>query len=323
MEWKSYYADECRAAGARKAIEAWLVTDAALYQAVRRRAVVSFPHTALRYAGPRQARLVRALYETEGVERVLALGVLHGSGIEPYRTALDAAAPAARRTEGYAEVRGAFLACDPEVETPFSAGRVWDAELCSAVRVDPTGLLAGEFSLDTFRGVVRVAADYLGRRPLPVLCVYVGMTRDPVSGSFGVADELAGWLRAHVSPSTALVATGDLVHYGTAYGGAWLPGNPASGDALERPLRRAVEHLLAAAFVKRDREAAYRLSRERLGNDQRELLAPLSGFMGPGARATLHEFELSDYAGILDVAPPCVVASALGVYERAPAIVAA
>ncbi len=318
MDWKPYYRAECAAKGVRETIASWLVADPAVAEAVRRRSVLSFPHTALSYAGPLQARVVQALYGDSGVERVLALGVLHGSGLEVYRAALDAAAPAGRRREAFAVVGGAFRLREKRLETPFGELPTWDAAETSAVRIDERGLLAAEFSLDTFHAILRAAADALGRPALPVLSIYIGMTRDPVLGSFGEAEAVADWVRSCAGPSTVVVATGDVVHYGTAYGGAWVPGNPVSRGALEKVLRPDVERVLAAAFADRDWEGAYRLSRERLGNDQREMLAVLSSYLGAGASAALLSFDLSDYSEILGVAPPCFVASALAACDRAP-----
>jgi predicted class III extradiol MEMO1 family dioxygenase len=315
VDWKPYYQAECRTRGAREAIERWLVADSEAARAVKQRAVLSFPHTALRYAGPLQGRVARALYDDSSVERVLALGVLHAGGLEMYRTALDEAAPRVRRAEAFAKVRGAFLSRETSVETPLGAVPTWRAEETEFVRADRVGLLAAEFSLDTFHSVLRVAADALCRPPLPVLAVYVGMTRDPVSGSLEVAGNVADWLAAQVDSSTAVVATGDLIHYGTAYGGAWIPGNPTSTETLGRVLRPAIEVALAGAFVAGDLEAAYQLSRGRLANDQREMLAVISSYLGARASFSLLAFELSDYAEILGVAPPCVVASALALYS--------
>ncbi len=315
MDWKPYYRAECEAPGARQAIEGWLAEDAGLARIVARRDVVSFPHTALAYAGPLQARLVHALYDDPTVERVLALGVLHGSGIDVYRVALDSQAPADRRRDGFSTVRGAFLSRESDA-TPFGPVPAWDVPEVDAVRADRGGLLAAEFSLDTFRGVVRVAADALGRPPLRVLPVYVGMTRDPLSGSFEAAEAVADWVRSVVDASTAVVATGDLVHYGTAYGGAWASACAASNDALERLLRAEAERVLELALREREWDEAYRLSRERIGNDQREMLAVLSSYFRGGASGRLVSFELSDYAGILGAEPPCLVASALAAYER-------
>jgi predicted class III extradiol MEMO1 family dioxygenase len=318
VDWKQFYERERAGEGAREAIEAWLLPEPKLIAAIARRAVVSFPHTALRYAGPLQAKVVRALYESRGIERVLALGVLHSGGLDVYQTALDERVELERRALAFRAVRGAFLPAGDSLETTYGVVPRW-TPLAGAedVRADRDGLLGAEFSLDMFQSVVRVAADALGRRPLPVLPVYIGMTRDPVSGSFESADRVADWIRFHVDRSTAIVATGDLIHYGTAYGGAWVPGNPISIEALRHALEPEVERVFAAAFGDRDWETAYRLSRGRLGNDQREMLAVVSSVLGKGASGALLSFELSDYAEILGVAPPCVVASILAFYERA------
>lgn len=313
MDWKSYYRRELDQPTARRDVVTWLRPDAQTRDVVAARGVLSFPHTALRYAGPLQARTAHALLDTPGIERVLALGVLHGSSLEPYRRALDPAAPAARRGEGFLVVRGAFLPRPSEVQTPFGATSHWSPDRTDVARVDEP-LLANEFSLDTFFAVLRLAADVLGRRPLPVCPLFVGMTRDPVTGSFAAAQELGEWLKAAVDAQTAVVATGDLVHYGTGYGAAWVD-DEASQRGLERALEPWIDRVLQAAFVERDWELAYALSREKLGNDQREMLAVLSSYLGPAAPKLL-AFGLSDYSEILGVAPPCVVASALAAYER-------
>ncbi|MDD5265112.1 MAG: hypothetical protein PHU43_09795, partial [Candidatus Bipolaricaulis sp.] len=217
MDWKSYYRRECAAPGARDAMTRWILegADASLLAAVRRGAVLSFPHTALAYAGPLQARVVRNLLDA-GVERVLALGVLHSGGIGAYRTALDVREAASRRAEAFRVVRGVFFRPDGEAVTPLGPvplGRPRGE--AGTARVESDSLLEAEFSLDTFLAMCRAGADVLGRRPIPVLAAYVGMTRDPVSGAFSAADELAAWVATERDARTAVVTTGDLVHYGT------------------------------------------------------------------------------------------------------------
>ncbi len=316
MDWKSYYEAERQAAGAREAIAAWLALDERIAAAITRRDVLSFPHTALRYAGPLQARVARALFDDSTVERVLALGVLHASGLDAYRMALDERATPAARGAGFEVVRGAFFSAGRALETAFGRVPQWDASARSDEVRSDQAMLRAEFSLDTFAGVLRVAADAVGRPPLPVLPIFIGMTRDPVSGAFAVAEAVADWMRSCVDSRTAVVATGDLVHYGTAYGGAWIDGNPLSGETIAGVLRPEVERTLRAAFVARDWDGAYRQSREILGNDQREMLAVLSSYLGPGASAAILTFDLSDYSSILGVESPCFVASALAAYRR-------
>ncbi len=313
MDWKPYYRRECAALGARDTMARWILegADAPLVAAVRRGAVLSFPHTALAHAGPLQARVVRSLLDA-GVERVLALGVLHSGGIGVYRTALDVRETVSRRAEAFRVVRGAFFRPDAEAITPL--GPVPLGRPCGetgTARVESGGLLEAEFSLDTFLTMSRAGADALGRRPIPVLAAYVGMTRDPVSGSFSAAEDLAAWIRTERDAKTAVVTTGDLVHYGTGYGEAWVAGAPADREALVAALRPEVEGCLDAAFSRGDRAEAYALSRGRLLNDQREILPVVAAYLGVPAPFEVLSFDLADYAPIVGAAPPCFVASAL------------
>jgi hypothetical protein len=80
-------------------------------------------------------------------------------------------------------------------------------------------------------------------------------------------------------------------------------------------LRREVESVLVAA-LRGDLDLAYRLSTERLRSDQREILPVLAGVVGRRGACRLLHFSLSDYAPILDVPPPCCVASALVQFDR-------
>ncbi len=288
--------------------------DASLVAAVRRGAVLSFPHTALAYAGPLQARVVRSLLDA-GVERILALGVLHSGGVDVYRMALDERESAGRRAAAFGVVRGAFLHAEGAAETPFGTVPAWRPNHPGNVaRFERGGLLDAEFSLDTFLTVCRAGADALGRRPIPVLAAYVGMTRDPVSGAFSAADELAAWVEAERDAKTAVVTTGDLVHYGTGYGDAWVGGAPVDRGSLVAAIRPEVEGCLKAAFSRGDRAEAYVMSRGRLLNDQREILPVIAAYLGVPVPFEVLSFDLSDYAPILGVAAPCFVASALARY---------
>ncbi len=316
MDWRPYYRRECAAPGARDKMARWVLegADAPLVAAVRRGAVLSFPHTALAYAGSPQARVVRSLLDA-GVERILALGVLHSGGVDAYRTALDAREAVSRRAEAFRVVRGAFFRSDAEAITPLGAvplGRPRGE--AGIARVESGDLLEAEFSLDTFLTMCRAGADVLGRRPIPVLAAYVGMTRDPASGSFSAADELAAWVAAEWDAKTAVVTTGDLVHYGTGYGEAWVAGAPVDREALVAAIRPEVEGCLEAAFSRGDRAGAYALSRGRLLNDQREILPVVAEYLGVPASFAILSFDLSDYAPILGAARPCFVASALARY---------
>jgi len=314
LDWKGFYRRELERPDGRARSVAWLESDPdpRIGAAIDRGGIVSFPHTAFAYAGPLQAGVVGALYRRR-IEQVVALGVLHGGGIAPYRAALDETASAEARSAGFEAVRGAFTDGADGWETPFGRHPTLPAA-GDGVRPDEAGLLAGEFSLDTFCALLRLGAEVFARPPIPLEPVFVGMTRDPVSGRFDEARRLAAWVRGvRAERSTAVVATGDLVHYGTPYG----PLDRAPDDdpaALERAFASDVRQTLARALETGDLDGAYRRSRAVLRSDQRELLPVIAGCLGAEAPFEILSFELSDYAAILAVDPPCLVASTLVIY---------
>ncbi len=318
MDWKSYYRRERIQPYARERAVHWLERRPSqpVNAAVSTGEIVSFPHTALAYAGPLQAELVAALYRHR-VRRILALGVLHSGGVTPYRAALDEGEPDEVRRTAFSLVRGAFVPPQRTGRTPRGSIPEWmPPDVSGPVRVDQQGLLSREFSLDTFVWLCRIAADRLGMRPIPVLRLFVGMTRDPVSGSFDTARELAAWIGQHAGAGTVIVATGDVVHYGTPYGRVDDDLPICSPARVEARLRSEVDAAFAAALDRGDIEAAYQASWRRIMNDQRELLPVLASLLGPRASFHIVRFSLSDYATILAAPRPCFVASALIAYRR-------
>jgi hypothetical protein len=317
VDWKAYYAREWTALGVTDQVAAWISErpDEALVDAVARGAIVSFPHTALRYAGALQASVLRALYGA-GVRRVLALGVVHGVVVPAVRVAQDAAAFPAERREAFDAASGGFLASARAADTPLGRAPLWTApEEPHLVRCDVDGVLRDEFSLDSFLALSAAFAARRGRSAIPVLPLYVGVTRDPETGAFDVAERLTQWLRGVALAGAAIVATGDLVHCGTHYGSPLSTFGCHNAATAEPVLQREVESALAAA-LRGDLDLAYRLSAERLRNDQREILPVLAGMVGPRGSCRLLSFLLSDYASILDVPPPCCVASALVRFDQ-------
>jgi len=316
MEWKPYYAAELCRAGCRERIVNWLQAagenDKRLAM-IGKRTVLSFPHTAVDYSGQLQARVAAWLVQN-GFRRVITLGVVHGSLNPVYRMAADDALPYARRLASIVQVTGAFTPTAESLETPFGSlavGRL-SAAAPWGVRPDISGLLNNEFSLDTFHAILRLATDVFQVSPLSVFPVYVGMLRHPISGSFEAAATLASWLRNQWDDSTAIVTTGDVVHYGDVYG------SNAEGPAfnhLGAHFRQRLDDLHATAFVERDLETAYQMSVQELKSDHREILPLIVRLLGEDARAELLTFELSDYAAILDTVTPCLVASALIAYK--------
>ena len=318
MDWKPYYRAEVEDPGNRAKIDAWLNESAEIDLADRlaEGQILSFPHTALRYAGPLQSRVINALYEAE-VDRVVALGVLHGIGPTLAAAGDESKALATRRAMSE-RVNGAFLLPQSVMETPFGPV-VLESPILGAsdpIRLDRAAVLQDEFSLDTFFTLLRRAADLRGVRSPLVLPVYIGLTRDPFDGSYDVADRLAAFLSAMLDRRTAIVATGDLVHYGTFYGSlVGSDGVPTQPDAMTTHFRDEVDRMFDHAWREDGRDEAYDRALRRLGNDQREMLAMILRLYDGCAAHEILSFDLSDYAEILDASPPCRVASSLVAYH--------
>lgn len=326
MDWKAYYRGELESPEGRalalEAVRRHGPGESALVETLRAGGVLSFPHTALADSAEPIARVVAAAYAT-GAERVLALGVLHGGTLpkqfrplyEAYVNWQDSGADPFPLVEGiFAELGGAFwaagAAATPYGEVPAGpapAGGEWVRENAA--------LLENEFSLDVFLGLVAAHARAHGGEPLPVLPVYVLLTRDP-QGSFHTATQLARALDGLRDERTVVVASGDLVHYGHVYSSPEeMAGLPADGEALTSHFRAAVGEALQLALARRDFAGFYRESATRLKSDQRHLLPVVAEMLGDGAAAEVLSFRLADYSRIWRVPPPCVVGSALVAYR--------
>jgi len=314
IAWKDHYRSELEAAGSLRRLVEWLErgADDRIVEAIERRAIVSAPHTKLEASGPLLAAWVAAVFSIP-LDRILALGVLHSGGVPALRTALDDTVDLAARRTAFDEVRGAFTPQTRAVETPFGVQPIVRLdEEPEVLRADRSGLLREEFSLDTLLAVLRLGAEVFGREPIPVELLYVGMTRDPIEGGFGVADRVAVWLRSRWDARTAVVATGDLVHYGAVYGTG--TGRPGDREELTTMFRAEVQATLRLALADADLEAAWQRCTEVLGNDQREILPVIVSAIAPRTSFRILHFELTDYASVFDVPRPCDVASALVVY---------
>ncbi len=322
MDWKSYYRDEMLQPGIGTYLEGLFAASQEGEEIdilVRRGAILSFPHTAVHYIGPLQTRVVSALYRA-GVKRVVALGVLHTSVLPApydalYRTAVDDERSSHERLDAFASLRGGFVPDCREIDTAF--GKIPCERIAGTptkdLRVDRIGVLRNEFSLDSFFSLMALYARVYGRAPIPVSPLYVGMTRDPVNGSFDVADGLADLLEGVLDSDTAIVTTGDLVHYGTAYTPAEEMLDLAE-EELEPFFRRECARILELAVCKQDLDEAFCDSNEILRSDQRYILPVIAKYIGPDATFKILSFSLSDYSAILDVKHPCAVASALVVF---------
>jgi len=314
VDWKSYYRRELVDPKNKAMLEGFFATDEHLAELIGEGALISFPHTALSYVGPLQARVVTGLYRA-GVSRVIALGVLHTSVLPaPYLEYLnrlnDPSGAPEERKAAFSQLAGAFFPPGKKVTTPFGDLPLIPGSPARLIRED-TGILENEFSLDTFFSLLSFYAARRRVKPIPVLPLYVGLTYDPVNGSFSVADALAHAIQEGRTPGTAVVTTGDLVHYGTAYSDPErIAKMPKEKETLEAYFLPEVKKVIALGLAG-DLKAAFERSRETLASDQRYILPVISYLLGPGTGFEILHFELSDYAGILSVGPPCYVASSL------------
>ena len=326
MDWKTFYRDELACPEGEEFLDRCFdrlpEDDEALDEVIRTGGILSFPHTSLRSSGEPISRVVAALYRT-GTKRVIALGVLHCGSLpsdycdqyeEYQRLTEQPGNDDPRIAELFRTFRGAFPVPRP-LQTVY--GEVPVLEVTNAppdLFQDRPDLIANEFSLDTFLAVLALYARARGLDTLPVLPLYIGLTRGP-DGSFDTADALAAWLADAVTSKTAVVSTGDLVHYGHAYcGQREMVGLPEDLGSLTDYFRGQVEEALSLALRDQDYDEYHRIAATRLKADHRNVLPVLAQYLGSGASCELLSFSLSDYAPILGVAPPCVVASALAAY---------
>ena len=200
MDWKSYYRRDLERDEVRAALAAALShqeDDLVRGAPGERGTILSFPHTAACYAGPLQARVGRRALPLTPRSRpgpgcaaplgTCALSRARGRGADPRAPIARLLRPGRRlRPPPAGSARTAFgtlpLARLPR-ETP------------GVLRLDRRGILKDEFSLDLFLSLVGLYAERHGAEPLSVLPVYVGMTRNPLSGSFEGAASLARALR--------------------------------------------------------------------------------------------------------------------------------
>jgi len=326
MDWKTYYRDEMLQPETKAYLEGMFAASHETEEAdifIQRGAILSFPHTAACYIGPLQTRVVSALYRCR-IKRVIALGVLHTSTLpapydELYRTAVDDGGSSSERLKAFAALRGGFVPECGKIDTAF--GQIPCEGIARnqavGVRTDGRRVLKNEFSLDSFFSLMSLYAQMHGMPPIIVSPLYVGMTRDPVSGSFDVADDLADTLRSIWDSETAIVTTGDIMHYGTAYTPAEKMLN-LEEEQLEPFFRRECERILSLAVTKQDLDGAFRDSNEILRSDQRYILPAIAKYLGQNAESRILSFSLCDYSQILETARPCIVASALVAYVPPP-----
>lgn len=327
MEWKSYYRREMELPETKGYLEELFSQTSnsdVLIDLIAKDAILSFPHTSVHYAGAIQTQVVSALYRS-GVDQVIALGVFHAWGLKPYATlyqkAMNKNETTTVRLAAFSKLAGAFSPIKPFQETPFGPVPLSLplTEKTSIMRPDE-GVFRREFSLDTFLSLIRFYADLHKVDTLHIMPIYIGMTRNPLTGSFDLASRLAAVIQQTASANTAIVTTGDLVHYGTAYSSKErMARMPSITRELEVVFLKELQQTLDLALIEKNYADAFYRADTILNNDQRYLLPLIAELLKTNAGYKILSFRLSDYAPILDVDPPCVVASSLVAYIPAKA----
>lgn len=305
IDWKRHYRDEIDSAWGRSAVrEAFArspMGDSSLIRILLDGGIVSFPHTTLRDSAEPTARVAASIF-AGAFDRVVAIGVLHlGRLAEPDRSlAAELLGAGPRAPEAFARFGGAFA------EEGDVAGLGFDPQL-----------VGQEFSLDLFRAILDAGARERDVAPPQVTRIYVGATRDP-AGSFSAAKSVANAVRPLLVPGVACVTTGDLVHFGHGYSSPeQIAALPQDVPSLERHFEARVRAMFDMAFTGGDVAGAFDVAARELRSDQRNVLPVLAMLLGPGARADVVSFRLSDYGPILGEPPPCLVATSVVAMSRA------
>ncbi len=269
LDWKRYYAAERSRLG-RGALRAHLA--GAVPMQLRDGGAIIVPHTRIEVTGHQIAAAVATVLAS-GVDRVLALGVLHG----------------ARRADR------------DRVAMARSGDRVALAELRGVH--DESGLAAEEFSLDGFVELLELAANDAGRR-IDVVRRYPFLVGDDPATVPGIED-----LQHLLAEGAMLVATTDPVHHGHAYG--TCPGECL--DHTSRSARHSARSAVDAQFaaLRDHRFADFAHLAERHRSDFRDTGPVTAYLVGEGFDPIVHDLELVDYASALGADRPSWVAGAL------------
>lgn len=273
-EWKRYYEAE----RARLGTEAMLaLVDDAQSNGVLRSlegggGAIVIPHTRFEITGDQIAAAV-AMVLASGVDRVLALGVLHGARrIDRQRVDLARGGDVTARDE----LRGVH---------------------------DEDGLAAEEFSLDAFSELMSLAAAREDRC-VEVLRCYPFLVGDDPTSLPGIRD-----LEQIVDAGALIVATTDPVHHGHAYGTPETQcADPAQATTIAAA-RTAIDDQLRALSEHRFADFERLVERDR--SDFRDTGPVLAHLLGPHFASEVHGLALVDYAGALNAPAPSWVAGAL------------
>jgi len=269
FEWKQYYTDERTRLGTAALLA--LIEEAQPLE-LRAGGALIVPHTRIEVTGRQIATAVSTVLAS-GVDRVLALGVLHG----------------ARRSD------------QARVSAARNGDRVARDELRRVHNED--GMATEEFSLDGFVAMLGLATERAHRR-IDVVRRYPFLVGDEPASLPGI-DELEDLVAA----GAMLVATTDPIHHGHGYGTPPTDClDPAAAGTLAAA-RSAIDDQLAALADHRFDDFAALAEQHR--SDFRDTGPVTAQLMGRRLAPEVHDLVLVDYAEVLGQPAPTWVAGAL------------
>jgi len=170
-----------------------------------------------------------------------------------------------------------------------------------------------EFSLDGFRDILDIAVDMEGIEKPELKEIYLPRNREYMHDIDETVTDLTGIGRevsSRMEDRTALVMTGDLVHYGHGYGTSDPSDDP--GGMISRWIVEGLDRV----YVDKDYRSFLEWSRKRM-SDQGAVAVTASSILGSDLDHRIISSEIADYTAILRTASPTVVASVFyGVIKR-------
>lgn len=270
---------------------------------IKNKGIVSIPHTNISFSGKMTANLVYHLYSL-GIEKIIALGIIHGR----------------IPSENKEDWIGGFLPSKDIINTPFGhVPLIKSDSLESKLFIRKNDFfIEKEFSLDNLFALMKFYGKENKLTDIPILPLFMKFSKNLVNDSYDVAEYVAKVLHELVDEKTAVVCTGDLMHYGHGFSSLeYMVGKPTESADLEKYFLPKIKRVIELALFKKEYDNAIAICNEII-NDQQQLLPIISKYLeNPDYK--IFEFEFSDYSKAYEQEKPCVVASALvGYFNKNP-----
>lgn len=170
-----------------------------------------------------------------------------------------------------------------------------------------------EFSLDSFKYILNRSAYVLDMRKPEINDIYLPEGPLDIKRPEKIVEsiqERVQQLSSNMGINTSIVLTGDLIHYGNGYG------SDMKLDISEKKAMDLIEQGLELLYSKKE-FIGYLQHSVKSMNDQWGPAIAACMLLDNDLTYQVISHELSDYSAVLQVDPPCLVASVLyGVYPH-------